>query len=149
MTKPASLLTILSFCFVIANSQARWQADVQIQAMTITCNDPGRITTRVTVKNHNYDEAKNTMLLILLPVEVKTISVPKNCLVLNASLPTGIGWAGCLQCKLSNLGVNKETTVSITTTRSSYGNRIGVFAYSESPDPEPGNNYKEASAVCQ
>src|SRR5215813_563394 len=114
MIKPASLLTILLFCFIGANSQSPWQADVQIQAMTITCNDPGRITTKITVKNHNNNEAKNTVLLILLPVEVKIISVPKNCVVLNA----------CLQCKLGNLGVNKETTVSITTTRSSYGNRV-------------------------
>jgi hypothetical protein len=148
MKKINFLVLFLSIVFV-ANGQTRQQADIQIPAMMVNCNDPGRITAKITVKNNDDRDARHTILLVLLPVEVKTISFPKNCWVLNTTVPAPTPWAGCLQCRLGTLEGNKEITIAVTTTRSAHSNRFGVFAYSETADPNPGNNYKEETAICQ
>ena len=39
----------------------------------------------------------------------------------------------------------KPSDVEFTFTKSQYGNKVGAYAYSSSPDPNPANNYKDAT----
>jgi hypothetical protein len=153
---------------IYGHAQARWQADVSVTSVAITAvptiqkqnkvsnsvplpNTGTQKTTvvtaadatlkgSITVHNENDDDAQQTMLVVVLPVEVKILSKPANATLVTAGAP----YAAYLVFNLGNMAVQQNISVEFTFTKSQFGNKIGAYAYSASPDPNPANNYKDA-----
>lgn len=165
------VLTGFSLMLITINgfAQARSQADVNITAVTITPTKPSRAITTgdfsasgiergvkivapaenlkcaVTVHSYWDDDAQDAMLVVVLPVEVSVVSAPANATVYKAGGGTS-PWAGYIVFNLGNMAVQQSITVEFTFTKSSTGNnKVSAFAYSATPDPNPANNYKDAT----
>ena len=167
-------LSFLCLMLVMTNqsfAQARAQADVSITSVTITAAKPQRPTVvgeptsprepgpgarikqvpadnilKCTITVHSYwdDDAHQAMLVVVVPVEVSVVSSPANATVYKAG--SASPWAGYLVFSLGNMAVQQSITVEFTFTKSTTGvNKVGAYAYSASPDPNPANNFKEAS----
>jgi len=161
---------VFVFCL---SAQERNQADVNITSVTLTPVKPGRPTTianpsttmpsnqpgikttpvplgsnelKCSITVHSYwdDDAYSVMLVVVLPVEVSVISNPSNAIVNKAAGGTS-PFAGSLVFNLGQMAVNQSITVEFTFTKSQYGNKVGAYAYSSTPDPNPVNNYKDAT----
>jgi hypothetical protein len=154
-------------------AQARAQADVNIKTVTLTPTKPSRPTTivenvptrnqpgtnqpgtrivapsdnlkcAVTVHSYWDDDASQAMLVVVLPVEVSVISHPANAVVYKAGGTSP--WAGYIVFSLGDMAVQQSITVEFTFTKSTTGNnKVSAYAYSATPDPNPSNNYKDAS----
>ncbi|MEP6676233.1 MAG: hypothetical protein ABJA78_13810 [Ferruginibacter sp.] len=151
---------------VAAVAQARWQADVSITSVTITpgavkkltkptdnINKPTEKTVQavddnlkcsITIHNENDDDAQGTMMVVVLPVEVSVVTMPSNA-KLDPSVTAAQPFAGYITFNLGHMAVQQNITVEFTFTKSKYGNKVGAYAYSLSPDPNPVNNYKDAT----
>ncbi|HEX2629970.1 MAG TPA: hypothetical protein VHM26_13185 [Chitinophagaceae bacterium] len=167
------LLSLIAFsCTAYVMAQARAQADISVTGVTITPVKPGRPNTianpnppanlptgtkptvaqlssdvlkcSITVFSHNDDDANQAMLLVVVPVEVSVISNPNNGIVYKAGGGTS-PFAGYIIFSLGNMAVGQSKTVEFTFSKSAYGNTVGAYAYSATPDPNPANNYKDAS----
>lgn len=165
------LLTGLIALFIATNgsAQARYQADVNITAVSIMAAKPSRPTItgefstsrdqpgvkivpvaenlRCAVTVHSYwdDDAHDAMLVVVVPVEVTIVSHPVNATVYKAGGGNS-PWAGYIVFNLGNMAVQQSITVEFTFTKSPTGNnKVGAYAYSATPDPNPANNYKDAT----
>lgn len=170
--KKIILLFLAIGCTVHAMAQARAQADVSITSVTITPGKPSRpnvianpgnnptvqpggkpnvsaqladvLRCSITVFSHNDDDANQAMLVVIVPVEVSVISNPNNGVVYKAGGGTS-PFAGYIVFSLGNLAVGQSKMVEFTFSKSAYGNTVGAYAYSATPDPNPANNYKDAT----
>jgi hypothetical protein len=160
------LMLLLSFSAKDIIAQARWQADVSVSSVTITpaglkkVSRPGdninvpqqkvvqaaddNLKCTITLHNENDDDAWGTMLVVVLPVEVSVISMPANATV-DKSVTATQTFAGNIIFNIGHMAVQQNVTVEFTFSKSKYGNKVGVYAYSDSPDPNPANNYKDAT----
>ncbi len=163
-------LSVLILASLDSSAQARAQADVNITSVTITAEKITRPTTikeqlpgtpkqpgangnsipldnvlkcRVTVHSYWDDDASQAMLVVVLPVEVSVVSHPANATVYKGGGGTS-PFAGYLVFSLGDMAVQQSITVEFTFTKSAYGNKVGAYAYSATPDPNPANNYKDA-----
>lgn len=124
-------------------SQHVWQADIQIRTLEITRNK-GTINARVVVYTENDDEAQNARLLILLPIGVGLERLAPMC-----SATPGPSMVPSLRATVTcELGVIpdrgfREVVLSTTAPATALPKRFGVFTWSSTPDPVPGNNYAE------
>ncbi len=141
---------------LLVSGQGSSQADLSITSITIADNIAirGGITTdakttfadlkcTITIHNGNGGLAFQGMLLVQLPTEIKLLSV-SGPYTEYKSLGNR-GWPGALLIELSHISAGTDRMVEITFTRSSYGNKIGAFAFSGCSDPNPANNFKEAT----
>jgi|SoiMethySBSTD1v2_1073268.scaffolds.fasta_scaffold54852_5 hypothetical protein len=138
------LLTILAAAAVVTG-QARSQADVQVRSMTVS-EAAGNLTLKFEVFSFNDDDARNTTARVLFPVNVKFLSSATGC---TASPPVPDGTHSFAVCNIGRLRVGESRTVQVVTTIPSIATirkTFGAFAWSETPDPRPGNNYGEATA---
>jgi len=123
--------------------QQVWQADIQIRTLEITRNK-GIINARVVVYTENDDEAQNARLLILLPIGVGLDRLAPLC-----TATPGPSMVPSLRATVTcDLGVIpdrgfREVVLSTTAPTTALPKRFGVFTYSSTPDPVPGNNYAE------
>ena len=120
-----------------------WQADVQIRTLEVTRARTG-ISVRVVVYTEHDDEARDARLLILLPVGVGIQKLVAGCSASPA--PSMVpSLRATVTCELGSIadGGFHEVQVALTAPQSSAPARLGVFAYSATPDPKPGNNYAE------
>jgi hypothetical protein len=162
------LLTVFALLLLCNNgfAQARWQADVSVTAVTITpaslkkvskvtdnINKPqekvvqaadDNLKCSITIHNENDDDAWGTMMVVVLPVEVAVVSMPSNA-KLDPSVTATQTFAGHIIFTIGHMAVGQNVTVEFTFTKSKYGNKVGAYAYSDSPDPNPANNYKDAA----
>ena len=162
------LILILVISLLTTNSfaQARWQADVSVTSVTITpaalkkvtkgtdnINKPqekvvqavdDNLKCSITIHNENDDDAWGTMMVVLLPVEVTVVNMPANA-KLDPSVTATQTFAGHIIFAIGHMAVGQNVTVEFTFTKSKYGNKVGAYAYSDSPDPNPANNYKDAT----
>ena len=160
------LTLIISFSITTIFAQARWQADVSVTAVTITpaalkkvarptdnINKPqekivqavdDNLKCSITIHNENDDDAWGTMMVVVLPVEVTVVSMPSNA-KLDPSVTATQTFAGHIIFNIGHMAVGQNVTVEFTFTKSKYGNKVGAYAYSDSPDPNPANNYKDAT----
>src|SRR5439155_9782705 len=150
-------------------AQARAQADVSVSAVTIAVPpsfkrpinhqavlsaDPGTPTEltsarqdsvllcSITIHNENDDDANQVMVTVVVPVEVNVVSKPANATVYRSSGGSS-AFAGYVIFNLGNMAVGQNITVQFSFTKSKYGNKVGAYAYSGTPDPNPANNYKD------
>jgi Domain of unknown function DUF11 len=81
---------------------------------------------------------------VVLPVEVTVVNMPSNA-KLDPSVTATQTFAGHIIFNIGHMAVGQNVTVEFTFTKSKYGNKVGAYAYSDSPDPNPANNYKDAT----
>ena len=114
-----------------------------VSKQTTVINNGSEIKCKITVHNENDDDANQTMLVVVVPVEVSILSNPSNAIISKAGGTSP--FAGYLTFNLGNMYVGQNITVEFTFTKSKYGNKVGAYAFSASPDPNPANNYKDAT----
>jgi hypothetical protein len=124
-------------------AQQVWQADIQIRTLEVTRNK-GTINARIVVYTENDDDAQNARLLILLPIGVGLERLAPLC-----TATPGPSMVPSLRATVTcDLGVIpdrgfREVVLSTTAPATAVAKRFGVFTYSSTPDPVPGNNYAE------
>jgi hypothetical protein len=159
-----------------AAGQAVGQADVMIQSLTVVAaapqptvrgqlpgrpsRQPGGTTVpaslpastaldiQVVVFSYNDDDAQNVKLNIFLPPETHAMSLPAGCVApVTNNGATGVSNA-FVTCSLGAMFVNASRSIGLTISRppSFVVPRVGVFAWSETPDPNTANNHAEAVA---
>lgn len=123
--------------------QQVWQADVRVRTLEIVKSRTA-ISARIVVYAENDDDARDARLLILLPVGVGVERLGAGCAA-SAGPSTVPSWRAIVACDLGSIADHGYREVQITTTLPQAGmdSRMGVFAYSATPDPNPGNNYAE------
>ena len=121
----------------------KWQADIQIRTLEITRSRTG-MSLRVVVYTENDDEARDAKVLILLPIAVGIEKLGPGC-----TATAGPSMMPSLRATVAcDLGVIadrafREVQLATTLPPDESPRRFGVFAYSATPDPKPGNNYAE------
>ena len=123
--------------------QLAWQADVQIKTLEVTKARSG-ISVRVVVYTEHDDVARDARLLVLLPVGVGIQRLVAGCIASAAPsmMPSLRATVTCELGSIADRGFH-EVLLAITQPSSGVTTRLGVFAYSATPDPQPGNNYAE------
>lgn len=126
-----------------AIQQQVWQADVQIRTLEVTKSRTG-MSVRVVVYTEHDDDARDARLLILLPVGVGVERLATGCAA-SAGPSMVPSLRATVACELGQIADHGFREVILTTTLPPQGmpKRFGVFAYSGTPDPVPGNNYAE------
>ena len=149
--KPALTLVTLSLLPLITYSNVAadrpqgqvWQADVQIRTLEIT-KSRSNLTVRVVVYSEKDDEARDSRLIILLPIGVGIDRLGAGCTA-TAGPSMVPSLRAAVECDLGSIpdhGV-REAVITTTIPPDVIPKRFGVFVYSTTPDPAPGNNYAE------
>jgi hypothetical protein len=123
-----------------------WQADIRVQSLDVTGGSrSGQHTARLVIVSDNDDDARAARAEILLPVGVGVLRMTSGCKA-SASAVTGLN--ARVTCELGNVEVRGLRDVSIVTTTIPGGGRarFAVFVTSDTPDPDPANNYAERAA---
>jgi len=123
--------------------QQVWQSDVQIRTLEVTKSRTG-MSVRVVVYAEHDDDAKDSRLLVLLPVGVGVERIASGCAA-SAGPSMVPSLRATISCELGVIanGGFREVLISTTLPPEGMPKRFGVFAYSATPDPVPGNNYAE------
>ena len=149
--KSALILVTLSVLPLVMRSDAAtddaqsqvWQADVQIRTLEVT-RTKSAMTARVVVYTEKDDEARNSHLIVLLPLGVGIDKLGPGCSA--AAGPSMVpSLRAAVECDLGSIpdrGI-REAVVTTTIPPDIIPKRFGVFVYSNTPDPAPGNNYAE------
>ena len=140
-----SLLPLITYSNVAAGHwQGQvWQADVQIRTLEVT-KTRSTMTARVVVYSEKDDEARDTHLIVLLPLGVGIDKLAPGCTA-TAGPSMVPSLRAAVECDLGSIpdhGIH-ETVVTTTIPADVFPKRFGVFVYSSTPDPVPGNNYAE------
>jgi hypothetical protein len=120
-----------------------WQADVQIRTLEVT-KTKSVITARVVVYTEKDDEARDSRLIVLLPLGVGIDKLGPGCTA-TAGPSMVPSLRAAVQCDLGSIpdrGI-REAVITTTIPPDMVPKRFGVFVYSNTPDPAPGNNYAE------
>jgi hypothetical protein len=141
----ALLLLPLAAELVHAGSRQplKWQADIQIRTLEITRSRTG-MSLRVVVYTENDDEARDAKVLILLPVAVGIEKLGPGCTA-TAGPSMMPSLRATVACDLGAIADRafREVLLATTLPPDESPRRFGVFAWSATPDPKPGNNYAE------
>ena len=124
-----------------ASAQEVWQADVRIQSLEVT-GGRGSIAIRVVVTSDNDDDAMGVRLDLLLPVGAGVMRLAQGC---RASPSPVANLAARVTCELGTIVVRglREVTIAASTPPPGPGHKVAVVVMSDTPDPEPANNYAE------
>jgi hypothetical protein len=120
-----------------------WQADIQIRTLEVT-RTRTNMSARVIIYTENKDDARDARLLFLLPVGVDIERLGPGCAA-SAGPSLSLVQRAAVLCDLGAIpnGGLREVAVSTTLPADGLPKRFGVFTYSSTPDPVPGNNYAE------
>jgi hypothetical protein len=120
-----------------------WQADVQIRTLEVT-RSKSAITTRVVVYSEKDDEARDTRLIVLLPLGVGIDRLGPGCTATAgpSMVPSLRAAVECNLGSIPNRGI-REAVITTTVPPDGIQKRFAVFVYSNTPDPMPANNYAE------
>lgn len=140
-----SLLPLLTYSNVATSGRQGqvWQADVQIRTLEVT-KSKSSITARIVTYSEKDDEARDSHLIILLPLGVGIDRVAQGCTA-TAGPSMVPSLHAAVECDLGSIpdhGI-RETIITTTIPPDVFPKRFGVFVYSSTPDPVPGNNYAE------
>jgi len=126
-----------------AGQQLNWQADVQIRTLEVT-RAKTALSVRVVVYTEDDDEARDVRLLVLLPVGAGIQRLGAGC-VASSGPPMVPALRATVTCELGSIADRAFHEVVLTISRPPEGTptRLGVFAYSSTPDPRPANNFAE------
>lgn len=100
------------------------------------------MTVHIAIVSDNDDDARATRAEILLPVGVGVLRLPGGCKASPSAVPS---LNARVTCDLGDVPVRGLRELSIVTTGAAGNARIrfAVFVTSDTPDPEPSNNYAE------
>ena len=137
------LATAAATCLLAAGQRFAAQADVQIRTLEITRSRAGH-SVRVVVYTEHDNEARDVRLLVLLPAGVELQRSVAGCATFAGS-SRGLSPRATVTCELGSIADRAfhEVVLMISSTPRDSATRVGVFAYSGTPDPRPGNNYAE------
>lgn len=119
-----------------------WQADLQIQSLTVS-EANGHLTARIVVGSAS-GEALGARLEIMLPVGVGIVAMGAGCTA--GPSVSGISELRArVECTLGTLQAHSNRTLTVVTTSPPAGvaRGFGAVAMSDTPDPKPGNNFRE------
>jgi hypothetical protein len=122
--------------------QRVWQADVSVRALDVVIARPGgTVTARVTIAADG-DVARAVRVEIILPIGVAVLRMPEGC---HASPSPVATLSARVTCALGDMPVRGLYEFSIATTASTASGRLSfaAFAFSDTPDPVPSNNFVE------
>jgi hypothetical protein len=122
--------------------QGVWQADVRVQSLDVSVPRGGtQMTVHTVIYSDNDDDARAVRADILLPVGVGVLRLPAGCKASPAAVPN---LNARVTCDLGDLAVRgfRDLTV-VTTSAGSLRARFAVLVVSDTPDPDPANNYAE------
>lgn len=121
----------------------QYQADIQVKTLEITRSRTG-LSVRVVIYSENNDEARDAKVVILLPVAVGIDKLAPGCSAASgpAMVPSLRATVACELGAIADRGF-REVHLATTLPPDRSPRRLGVFAYSATPDPKPGNNYAE------
>ena len=148
MNRPArscALAALLSLGGAVgaARAQSVWQADLQVTSLDVSELD-GKLVARAVVATDSHGEARAVHVEILLPLGVGVSRVGPGC---SASVsPPGVSdLRARVMCDLGTLPMRGTREVLVITTLPPAGTpkTFGVFALSDTPDPNPRNNFAE------
>ena len=102
------------------------------------------MTARIVVYSEKDDDARDAHLIVLLPPGVGIDRLGAGCAATAgpSMLPSLRATVECELGSISNHGI-KEAVITTTIPPDAMPKRFGVFVYSKTPDPAPGNNYAE------
>jgi hypothetical protein len=123
-----------------ASAQAIPAADVKIQSISAVVDAEGFKCT-VSVHNDNDDDARKVKLVVLFPLEVQFVSSTRNC-----SVGPGFPAQGYARCGLGTMAVGQVKAITITTTAPPRNRTCSAFVSNDVPDPNPTNNFGQATA---
>jgi len=138
-----SLLTLIQSDAASDGQAQVWQADVQIRTLEVTKSKTG-MTARIVIYNERDDDARDARLVILLPLGVGIDRLASGCTA-TAGPSMVPALRAAIECDLGTMPNRSIREVMVTTTvpPDVMVKRFGVFVYSSTPDPVPGNNYAE------
>lgn len=140
-----SLLPLITYSnvAVIGRQGQVWQADVQIRTLEVT-KSKSTMTARIVVYNERDDDARDARLVVLLPLGVGIDRLTPGCAA-TAGPSMVPSLRAAVECDLGSIQNRsiKEVVVMTTLPPDVLAKRFGVFVYSSTPDPIPGNNYAE------
>jgi hypothetical protein len=144
----ASLCTTLAVVLAAAGevrgpTQHVWQADVSVRELALTLAERGPTVTARVVVAADSDDARAVRLEVMLPVGVAVVRMPNVC---HTSPSPVTSLSARVTCALGDLPVRESRGVSITTTDMPGARgrlRFAAFAFSDTPDPAPANNFVE------
>lgn len=121
----------------------QYQADIQVKTLEIT-RSRTNLSVRVVIYSENNDEARDAKVVILLPVAVGIDKLSPGCSAASgpAMVPSLRATIACELGAIADRGF-REVLLATTLPPDQSPRRLGVFAYSATPDPKPGNNYAE------
>jgi len=126
-----------------AAPQHAWQSDVSVRALEVTMLKGGTtIAARVVVATDS-GEARGVRVEVMLPLGVGVVSLPDGC---RPSPSPVMSLNARVSCSLGDLRVREIRELSIVTTgRPATRDPLSfaVFAFSDTPDPRPANNFVE------
>jgi hypothetical protein len=126
-----------------ARAQSVWQADLQVTALDVSELD-GKLVARAVIASDGRGEARAVHVEILLPIGVGVSRTGVGC---SASVsPPGVSdLRARVMCDLGTLPsrTNREVFVITTIPPAGVPKTFGVFALSDTPDPNPRNNFAE------
>jgi hypothetical protein len=126
--------------------QRVWQSDVRIESLEVNAAKAGgSLNARAVIAADGDDAARSVRVEIMLPIGVGVLRLSDGCKP-SPSPVTGLN--ARVTCDLGEIAAHasREITISTTTRQSSLPLRLGVFAFSDTPDPSPANNFAERLA---
>lgn len=123
-----------------------WQSDLEIESLEVAeLRSGGSVNARIVISAEGSDAARAVRLEIMLPIGVGVLRLAQGCTP-SASPVTGLN--ARVTCELGEVqprGI-REIAISTTSRKSSIPLRFAAFAYSDTPDPSPANNFAERTA---
>ncbi len=128
------------------HSTPRWQADLQVKQIQAKAIEEKEFNCLVKIKNQGDDDARETTVRVILPPGVKFLG-SKKCTPSNPGPASTNNTRGFASCNLGQMGVGQSDSLAVTATLPpDWSNKTcAAFVWSITPDPLPGNNYKEVT----
>jgi len=138
----AILSSVIVAACNVSFAQEYSSADIKILSNTRTPDEKTQHCL-VTVHNDNDDDARDGVLVVLLPIHVTFVSSSGGA---SACIPSPqiSAWNGFVTCGLGNMAVGQEVTVDVQTSLPPpeiQNASCGAFVYSQVPDWDRSNNY--------
>jgi hypothetical protein len=126
-----------------AGAQQVWKADIQIRTLEVT-RTKSTVNARIVVYTEDDDAAEHARLLILLPVGAGIERLAAGCSATPgpSMVPSLRAAVTCEMGAIPNRGF-REVLLTARLPVNARPKLLGVFTYSSTPDPVPGNNYAE------
>ena len=126
----------------VPDNQANWIADVSVRSIDVTSiRDRSSRVTRIVV-SADGNRASAVQVEVILPVGVGVVHVADGC---RTSPGPVASLTARVTCTLGDLPVRESRSIFVTTTGKPTAPqpRFAAFAFSDTPDPLPSNNYAE------